>query len=142
MASYQIDENKNLVEPSGITILKKTFSLTPVPDTFSEGFDLSCDNSEELINTLIYKDVIVAYNVYINRNVIINSNNYESNGSLHINEVDRIVTLYNKTDTGVLRYRINNWSSLSEGDRKNYESLYSLAIFTKSSYTFEVYYIE
>ena len=142
MASYQIDENKNLIQPSGITILKKTFSLTPVPDTFSRGFDLSCDNSEELINTLIYKDVIVAYNVYLNRNVIINSHNYELDGSLRINEVDRIVTLSNRTNTGGLYYRVNNWSSLSEEDQTNYESLYSLAILTNSSYTFEVYYIE
>ena len=144
MISYQIDDKKNMVQPSGITIVKKTFELAPVADTFSSGFDVSCDNAEELINILVNKDVIVAYNEFGNRNIIINSNNYEDedDGSLHITEGDFLVYLYNRTNTGELYYRFRDWSSMSEDQQITYESIYNLVLLTKGSFSFEVYYIE
>lgn len=143
MISYQIDDKKNMVQPSGITIVKKTFELAPVADTFTNGFDVSCDNAEELINILVNKDVIVAYNEFGNRNIIINSNNYIGSGNIpKIFMTDRIMHLSNNTDTGGLYYRFNNWNNLSESEQDNYKTLYQLLLLSKAPIPFEVYYVE
>lgn len=142
MISYQIDDKKNMVQPSGITIVKKTFELAPVADTFSSGFDVSCDNAEELINILVNKDVIVAYSEFGNRNIIINLNNYIGSGNIpKIFMTDRIMYLSNKTDTGGLYYRFNNWDNLSESEQDNYRTLYQLLLLSKAPIPFEVYYV-
>lgn len=143
MISYQIDDKKNMVQPSGITIVKKTFELTPVADTFTNGFDVSCDNAEELINILVNKDVIVAYNEFVNRNIIINSNNYvDTDNSPKIFMTDRIMYLSNRTDTEELYYRFNNWNNLSESEQGSYKAIYQLLLLTKAPIPFEVYYVE